>query len=111
MRNYSVELAIQELDDKRMLRLRQEVPESRWKKISQGQSAGALVGIGLPPKPRPWNEDKRVARGEDFSLIKWSRALSEVFGAVGLTAAARSSAKKGQAKRQKGSKRLTFSNK
>ncbi|CAL1166223.1 unnamed protein product [Cladocopium goreaui] len=63
MRIYSVELAIQELDDKRMLRLRQEVsPIVMWLEV---------VYLLSP----------------QFSLIRWNRALAEVFGTVTLTAA------------------------
>jgi len=63
MRIYSVELAIQELDDKRMLRIRQEVsPLVMWLE---------LVYLLSP----------------DFSLIQWNRALAKVFGTVTLTAA------------------------
>lgn len=63
MRIYSVELAIQELDDKRMLRIRQDVsPLVMWLE---------LVYLLSP----------------DFSLIQWNRALAKVFGTVTLTAA------------------------
>lgn len=63
MRIYSVELAIQELDDKRMLRIRQKVsPMVMWLEV---------VYLLSP----------------QFSLIRWNRALAEVFGTVTLTAA------------------------
>eukprot|EP00435_Cladocopium_sp_Y103_P060981 s191_g22.t1 len=63
MRIYSVELAIQELDDKRMLRIRQEVsPIVMWLEV---------VYLLSP----------------EFSLIRWNHALAEVFGTVTLTAA------------------------
>ena len=58
MRIYSVELAIQELDDKRMLRIRQEV---RWIRGCRG-----LLNVGWQPEIR---EKQPV---EDFgSLNRW----------------------------------------
>lgn len=63
MRSYSVDVAIQELDDKRMLRIRQEVsPIVLWLELA----------YLLSPT---------------FSLIRWNRALAEAFGSVTLTAA------------------------
>ncbi|CAJ1405005.1 unnamed protein product [Effrenium voratum] len=63
VRQLSVEVALEELDDKRMLRLRQEVsPMLLWLEL-------AYV---LSP---------------EFSLILWNRALIEVFGSVTLPAA------------------------